>query len=536
MNKKLNKKILGASSLALIFALLFASLASAKVWTELQDYSPGDIVTIYGDNSDGAGYIAGETVHVDVIGPNGYQAACEGLADVNGAWSCDVILWQDSLAIGTYYYTATGLASNVSQNGLFTDGSLQFVETGLPAGTSWSVTWGGNTKSSTTNTISFGGSGATADYSVSNVTVGAITYIPSPDSGSATQPGTGNTQVYITFTAQTADNTPPTVDAGGPYSGGEGSDIALNGGSASDDDGTIVSTVWTIESQSVGPGSCTLSNASSLTNATIKCTDNGTAVVKLTATDDDGASISDTANVTVNNANPVVAQPSWVSTPVNCRMPATLTNISFSDAGVIDSPWAVNINWNDGSPTSYNTNTQGAQPDQTHTYNTPGNYYAKVTVTDKDLGSGDNTSAQLTVRQTYTIDFRPPFDNSTPSGLIVNKMKNGRVVPVKVTIFDDCTQSFVTDPASVTIKITKTSVGGGTSDPIEEYADAGQSSAGTNLFRWTSDASVPGGGFWIYNLDSKALGLVVNNVYKVDVYVGSATATIVKWAVLQPVK
>lgn len=37
-------------------------------------------------------------------------------------------------------------------------------------------------------------------------------------------------------------------------------------------------------------------------------------------------------------------------------------------------------------------------------------------------------------------------------------------------------------------------------------------------------------------LDSRALGLVVGNAYRVDVYVGSTKATVDTWAVLQPVK
>ena len=87
----------------------------------------------------------------------------------------------------------------------------------------------------------------------------------------------------------------------------------------------------------------------------------------------------------------------------------------------------------------------------------------------------------------------------------------------------------MTDPASaVTIKVTKTS-GTGTGDDIEVYADAGQSSAGTNEFRQAGD-------HWIYNLDSKALGLVINNLYRVDVYVDGVKATVSNWAVLQPVK
>jgi hypothetical protein len=152
-----------------------------------------------------------------------------------------------------------------------------------------------------------------------------------------------------------------------------------------------------------------------------------------------------------------------------------------------------------------------------HNYVTPGGpYTVTVTVTDKDNASdADVAVGAVTVAQTYTVDFLPPFDDSSPSGLIVNKMKNGRVVPVKATIYDDCTQSFVTDATeSVTIKTSKTS-GTGTGDPVEEYADAGQSASNTNAFRWSSD------GFWIYNLDSKALGLVVNNLYRVDIYVGT---------------
>jgi hypothetical protein len=250
----------------------------------------------------------------------------------------------------------------------------------------------------------------------------------------------------------------------------------------------------------------------------------------------DGIAIgSDTATAKVNNVAPVVAKPAWQSTTVDCRAPATLTGISFSDAGEIDFPWTVGIDWQDGS-TSFETNTQGAQASQSHTYNTPGTYAATVTVTDKDDGFGSNTSASLTVRQVYTIDFLQPFDDSTPSGLIVNSMKNGRVVPVKVRIYDVCAQSYVINPATVTIKVSKTGGTGGSTDPVEEYADAGASSAGTNLFRWTSDTSLPEGGFWIYNLDSKALGLVTNNLYRVDVYVGSNQATVNDWAVLNPVK
>jgi hypothetical protein len=231
----------------------------------------------------------------------------------------------------------------------------------------------------------------------------------------------------------------------------------------------------------------------------------------------------------VNNVPPTVVA-GFTAASVNCQTTATLT-IDPDDAGVNDSPWKVNISWGDGSTEPEITRTNLSSFTVTHVYALPGAHNATVSVTDKDGDPGSDLANGLTIDQTYTVDFLPPFDDSNPSGLIVNKMKNGRVVPVKATIYDDCVKAFITDPSTnVTIKVTKTSGGGGVGDPVEVYADAGQSSAGTSLFRWSTE------GFWIYNLDSKALGLVVDNAYRVDIYVGAVKATTSNWAVLQPVK
>jgi hypothetical protein len=254
----------------------------------------------------------------------------------------------------------------------------------------------------------------------------------------------------------------------------------------------------------------------------------------------DGTAASNEAalDVAVLNVAPTVAQPSFAATSIDCRNSVTLSGISWTDpAGAHDQPFEVEIDWGDSSSYSFSNVYAFSLGAQSHTYNAPGTYTATVTVKDKDGGKGLNTSSNaVVVNQVYTVDFLPPFDDSSPSGLIINKMKNGRVVPVKATIYDVCAQDYVTDPTTqVTIKVSKTS-GNGSSDSIEEYADAGQSSAGTNAFRWTTDSTVLGGGFWIYNLDSKALGLVVNNLYRIDIYVGANKATRDTWAVLQPVK
>lgn len=323
---------------------------------------------------------------------------------------------------------------------------------------------------------------------------------------------------------------PAVATAANDANGNEGDTLKTSGAfSDADPNNTL-----TISFSGAGTG---VDNGDGTWSWSLETTDNGSDTVEVQASDGEHTAATDSFDWSAANADPVIAAPAWQSTSISCRTSATLTGISFRDAGVIDFAWNVNIAWGDSSTdTTYNTDTLGDQHDQSHTYNTPGTYAATVTVTDKDDGSGSNTSDQLTVNQTSPVDFLPPFDDSTPSGLIVNKMKNGRVVPVKVTIYDDCAQGYATGPnSSVTIKTTKTT-GTGTGDPMEEYADAGQSSAETNAFRWTTDSSAPGGGFWIYNLDSKALGLVVNNLYRVDVYIDAVKATVSNWAVLQPVK
>jgi hypothetical protein len=95
------------------------SIANAVVWTDQLDYVPGSTVTISGDNSNDAGYIAEEIVHIDVTGPNGYTSSCSSQVDSSGAWSCQVVLSPDDSAIGDYIYTVVG--QNVTESGTFSD-------------------------------------------------------------------------------------------------------------------------------------------------------------------------------------------------------------------------------------------------------------------------------------------------------------------------------------------------------------------------------------------------------------------------------
>ncbi|MGC9137644.1 MAG: S53 family peptidase, partial [Thermoplasmata archaeon] len=74
--------------------------------------------------------------------------------------------------------------------------TVTFTESGLPSGTSWSVTLAGSTKSSTTNTITFSEPNGSYSFSVGTVTG----YTASPSSGTINVNG-ANVNQAITFTA-----------------------------------------------------------------------------------------------------------------------------------------------------------------------------------------------------------------------------------------------------------------------------------------------------------------------------------------------
>jgi hypothetical protein len=102
-----------------------------------------------------------------------------------------------------------------------------------------------------------------------------------------------------------APNTPPTVDAGGPYSGDEGSAIAISG-TASDPDGDPLTYLWSYSVVTADSGAtCSFADATAL-STTVTCSDDGAFTVTLTATGDPAGPVNDTAGLTVANVAPMV--------------------------------------------------------------------------------------------------------------------------------------------------------------------------------------------------------------------------------------
>ena len=108
-----------------------AQLGLEPTWTDKADYSPGSVVTLSGDNSMEDYFLPGDTMMVEVLGPNGYAAACDATVDEIGTWSCQVTLWANLNAVGDYSYTATSLLTGEVFSGKFSDGwhysFLQFM-------------------------------------------------------------------------------------------------------------------------------------------------------------------------------------------------------------------------------------------------------------------------------------------------------------------------------------------------------------------------------------------------------------------------
>jgi len=180
-----------------------------------------------------------------------------------------------------------------------------------------------------------------------------------------------------TVTVNEAVNNPPVANAGGPYDGTEGVAIILDGSGSYDSDGTITAYDWDFGDGTTGIG---ISPTHTYVTA-------GVYTAALTVTDNGGATSTDGATVTVNEAinNPPVAD---AGGPYDGTEDVA---IIFDGSGSYDS---------DGTITSYdwdfgdgNTGT-GISP--THTYVTAGVYTATLTITDNDgATSTDETTATV---------------------------------------------------------------------------------------------------------------------------------------------
>lgn len=175
-------------------------------------------------------------------------------------------------------------------------------------------------------------------------------------------------------------NQPPTAQAGGPYNGTAGSPIALSSAGSVDPDGTIAGYQWFF-------GDATTSTQANPAKTYAAA---GSFTVTLMVTDDDGATASDQATVTVTGSGggsnlPPIAEAGGPYTGQAGQA------VSFTSAGSSDPDGTIgSFGWSfsDGS-----TGT-GANPGKT--FAAAGSYTATLTVTD-NLGATGTDQATVTI-------------------------------------------------------------------------------------------------------------------------------------------
>ena len=195
----------------------------------------------------------------------------------------------------------------------------------------------------------------------------------------------------VTLVAPAVLDSPPTADAGGPYSGVEGSMISI-AGKASDPDGQTVSSSWTVSSNAGNdPGAaCVIANPAALSTS-VTCNDEGNYTLSLTATDSGGLTTTATSALTISNAAPSVGAISGLPAGPVAIGNSVQASANFTDPGTLDSHTA-SWNWGDGSSSVGAITESGGvgTVTGTHTYTVAGTYTVVVTVTDADGASGSS--------------------------------------------------------------------------------------------------------------------------------------------------
>ncbi len=220
-------------------------------------------------------------------------------------------------------------------------------------------------------------------------------------SGVHTYASSGTFTITVTVTDDDGDtdsattsvviNGAPTVGAGGPYVGSEGTAASLHATVTDPEDDTL-SVQWTSSVTSADPGTtCTLVGDTTL-DPSVDCDDDAVLDVTVVIDDSVNAAVSDTTTLTFDNVAPVVgdvtATPSIAAEGSSVSVTAT-----FADDGSHDTHTAL-VDWGDGSFTTATVSEIAGAGTATssHTYATAGSFHITVTVSDDDDGDGSNST------------------------------------------------------------------------------------------------------------------------------------------------
>ncbi len=209
-------------------------------------------------------------------------------------------------------------------------------------------------------------------------------------------------------------NQPPVADAGGPYTGPEGSPVILDASSSTDLDNNIVEYAWDLDNDNVY-------EATGIT-AQVTYNDNGAFQVGLKVTDVYGETSTDIAEVIIANVLPVV---DTLNIPDSVNAGDSFSvNADFSDPGLDDTFTAV-WDWGNGETSAGILSNRAVTG--SYAYSSAGNYTVTLTITDDDGGEGSQ-SASITVIQPIVYADAGP-DRSAAEGEVTSLDASGSYDP-----------------------------------------------------------------------------------------------------------
>jgi serine protease len=213
--------------------------------------------------------------------------------------------------------------------------------------------------------------------------------------------GEGRINAYRAVTGKDP-NAPPVAVVDGPYAATEGSPVQFSSAGSVDPNGKPVTFAWTF-----GDGA-----TSTQANPSHVYVDNGSYNVTLTVTDQSGLARSVSSTSVIGNAAPVVSAALGAAT-IPSGGTVSIAG-SFSDAGLADAPWAYSIAWGNGT-TGGTLNAQSQQVAESRRFCAAGSYTVRLSVTDKDGGTGSAAST-LTVGRNPVAVAAPDAINEGPTG------------------------------------------------------------------------------------------------------------------------
>jgi parallel beta-helix repeat protein len=362
---------------------------------------PTNSITLNGSGIDSDGTIASYR-WTKVSGPSTYTIsnASSATTSVNG------------LVAGNYVFKLTvtdNQAATATDSLTITVNPAANIAPTASAGSSQSITL-------PTNTITLNGGGIDSDGTIASYlwtkVSGPSTYTISNASSATTSVKgliTGN-YVFkltvtdnqaatatdsLTITVNPAANIAPTASAGSSQSITLPTNTVTLSGSGTDSDGTIASYVWTKVS---GPSTYTISNASSATTS-VKGLIAGNYVFKLTVTDNQGATATDSVSITVNPAanippTAIAGSSQTITLPTN--------SITLNGSGIDSDGTIASYLWTKVSgPSTYTISNSSSATTSVKGLIT-GVYVFKLTVTDNQ-GATATDSVSITVNPPANI-------------------------------------------------------------------------------------------------------------------------------------